>query len=208
MNSIYQFIIKPIGERYNNKINVNNKELIINSSISDHKFINRTAEVVSIPLGIKTPIKKGDNVIVHHNLFRRYYNMKGKSVNSSKFFKEDLYFASSSQLYLYKRNDKWITNENFCFVKPVFENNDFKDQKLKKNIGILKYGNSSLEALGITPGDLVGIRSNREFEFVVDEQLLYCMESNDILIKYEHKENQREYNPSWAESSGRINQSC
>jgi len=34
MNSVYDFIIKPLGERYNNKVNIDNKELIINSSIS------------------------------------------------------------------------------------------------------------------------------------------------------------------------------
>ena len=50
MDSLYQFIIKPIGERYKNKINIENKELIINSSISNHKFINKEAEVVSVPL--------------------------------------------------------------------------------------------------------------------------------------------------------------
>jgi hypothetical protein len=27
------------------------------------------------------------------------------------------------------------------------------------------------------------------------------MQSNDILIKYEHKGNETEYNPSWAKSS-------
>ena len=68
MNSLYEFIIKPIGERYNNEIKVKDKNLILNSSISNHKFINRTAEVVSIPLAFKTIIKKGDKVIVHHNL--------------------------------------------------------------------------------------------------------------------------------------------
>ena len=67
MNSLSQFIIKPIGDRYDNKIKVDNKELIINSSISDHKFINRTASVVSIPLGLKTNIKPGYKIIVHHN---------------------------------------------------------------------------------------------------------------------------------------------
>ena len=40
MQSLYQFIIEPIGERYNNKIKLDKKELIINSSISDHKFVN------------------------------------------------------------------------------------------------------------------------------------------------------------------------
>ena len=204
MNSVYDFIIKPLGERYNNKVNIDNKELIINSSISDHKFVNRLAKVVSIPLAIKTNIKINDIVIVHHNLFRRYYNMKGESVNGSKYFKDNLYFASESQIYLYN-NGIWNTNKDFCFIKPLQENNEFSVEKVKKNVGILKYGNSSLEVLGITTGDVVGFKSNREFEFVVDKQLLYCMESNDILIKYEHEENQREYNPSWAESGRRIN---
>jgi len=130
--------------------------------------------------------------------------MKGKSVNGSKYFKDDLYFASESQIYLYN-NGIWNTNKDFCFIKPLQENNEFSVEKVKKNVGILKYGNSSLEVLGITTGDVVGFKSNREFEFVVDKQLLYCMESNDILIKYEHEENQREYNPSWAESGRRIN---
>jgi len=195
MNSLYQFIIKPIGERYKNTINIENKELIINSNISNHKFINREAEVISVPINYNTLIKKGDKIIVHHNIFRRYYNMAGKSVNSSKYFKDDLYFAVPSQIYLYYKNNKWNTNENYCFIKPILE-----DKKILKNTGILKYGNSSLEVLKINPGDTVGFKPLREFEFLVNSELLYCMESNDIVIKYEHKTNQKEHNPSWAKS--------
>ena len=196
MKSLYQFIIKPIGERYKNKINIDGCELIVNSTISSHKFVNREAEVVSVPLIYNTKIKKGDKVIVHHNLFRRYYNMKGKSVNSTKYFKDDLYFAVPSQVYMYYQKNKWIPNENYCFVKPLLE-----DEKIVKNKGILKYGNSSLEVLKINPGDIIGFKPLREFEFIIDNELLYCMESNDIVIKYEHKTNQEEYNPSWAKSS-------
>ena len=196
MKSLYQFIIKPIGERYKNKINIDGCELIVNSTISNHKFVNREAEVVSVPLIYNTKIKKGDKVIVHHNLFRRYYNMKGKSVNSTKYFKDDLYFAVPSQVYMYYQKNKWIPNENYCFVKPLLE-----DEKIIKNKGILKYGNSSLEVLKINPGDIIGFKPLREFEFIINNELLYCMESNDIVIKYEHKTNQEEYNPSWAKSS-------
>ena len=196
MKSLYQFIIKPIGERYKNKINIDGCELIVNSTISSHKFVNREAEVVSVPLIYNTKIKKGDKVIVHHNLFRRYYNMKGKSVNSTKYFKDDLYFAVPSQVYMYYQKNKWIPNENYCFVKPLLE-----DEKIIKNKGILKYGNSSLEVLKINPGDIIGFKPLREFEFIIDNELLYCMESNDIVIKYEHNTNQKEYNPSSAKSS-------
>ena len=77
----------------------------------------------------------------------------------------------------------------------------YKNTKLVKNTGILKYTNSTLEALKINTGDLVGFKSNREFEFIIDNELLYCMESNDILFKYGNKQNKKTYNPSWAKSS-------
>ena len=201
MNSVYQFIIKPIGERYNNELNIGDKKLIINSSISSHKFVNREAEIIAVPLAFETELEKGDKVIVHHNIFRRYYNQKGKSVNSGKYFKEDMYFASEDQIYMKKVNNDWRTLKEYCFIKPVVNKNSSSLSKLKECVGIVKYGNNVLEALKISEGDLVGFKKNREFEFLINDQVLYCMESNDILIKYEDKRNETEYNPSWANSS-------
>ena len=104
MNSVYDFIVKPIGNRYNNSKKINNKELLLNTSIEEFKFINKLAEIVSTPLAFKTKIKKGDQVIIHHNVFRRYYDIKGQEKNSSKYFKDDLYFCQIDQIYLYKNN--------------------------------------------------------------------------------------------------------
>jgi len=201
MNSVYQFIIKPIGKRYDNELKVGDKKLIINSSISSHKFVNRKAEIVAIPLAFETELKKGDKVIVHHNIFRRYYNQKGKSVNSGKYFKDDMYFASEDQIYMKQVGNSWSTLKDYCFVKPIVDKDSSSSSKLKECVGIVKYGNNVLEALKINKGDLVGFKKNREFEFLIDGEILYCMESNDILIKYENKGNETEYNPSWANSS-------
>ena len=201
MNSVYQFIIKPIGKRYDNELKVGDKKLIINSSISSHKFVNRKAEIVAIPLAFETELKKGDKVIVHHNIFRRYYNQKGKSVNSGKYFKDDMYFASEDQIYMKQVGNSWSTLKDYCFVKPIVDKDSSSSSKLKECVGIVKYGNNVLEALKINKGDLVGFKKNREFEFLIDGEILYCMESNDILIKYENKGNETEYKPSWANSS-------
>ncbi len=73
-------------------------------------------------------------------------------------------------------------------------------QKERSLAGILKYGNKSLEDLKITPGDLVGFKPNSEWEFLVDGERLYCMKSNDIVIKYERKGDEEKYNPSWSQS--------
>lgn len=201
MNSVYEFIIKPVGNRYSNELTVGDKKLIVNSSISNHKFVNREAEIIALPLAFKTKLKVGDKVIVHHNLFRRYYNMKGKSVNSTKYFKDDLYFASPDQIYMKRTKDSWETLNEYCFIKPVVDKSSSSLKKLKECIGIVKYSNSTLEALKIHKEDLVVFKKNREFEFLIDNEVFYCMKSNDILLKHGRKGNETEYNPSWAKSS-------
>lgn len=201
MRSVFDFIIKPIGERYNNKVKVGDSELIVNTSIETFKAVNKLAEVVAIPLAFETDIKVGDMVVVHHNIFRRFYDIKGKQKNSRSYFKEDLYFASADQIYLYGKSGNWKALNDRCFVKPIKNKSSFSLQKEQNLIGILKYGNSSLNELKINPGDLVGYKPYGEFEFIVDGERLYCMKSNDIVIKYEYKGDEAEYNPSWTKSS-------
>ena len=53
-------------------------------------------------------------------------------------------------------------------------------------------------------GSLVGFSPSSEYEFVIDNDRLYRMRTNDITIKYEYKGDEVEYNPSWAESCGRT----
>ena len=133
-----------------------------------------------------------------HFLSNAFYDVR--DVNSMEKFKDDLFFCQPDQIYLYKKVVKWNTFGERCFVMPVKNNNALELQKEKKNVGILKYGNKFLEAQGINEGDVVVFPNNREFEFLIDKQRLYCIHNDDILIKYEYKGNEEEYNPSWAKS--------
>ena len=75
MRSVFDFIVKPVGDRYDNKIKVEGKDLILNTKIESFKSVNNLAEVVAIPLAYSTDIKVGDLVIIHHNVFRRFYDL-------------------------------------------------------------------------------------------------------------------------------------
>jgi hypothetical protein len=156
--------------------------------------------VVAIPLAYKTDIKVGDTVVIHHNVFRRFYDIKGKQKNSRSYFREDLYFVDLDQIYLYKTDTEWKSFGDRCFIKPLKNIDHLKLDKERKLIGILKYGNDSLKELKINPGDLVGYTPFGEYEFIIDNQRLYCMKSNDIVIKYGYKGNEEEYHPSWERS--------
>jgi len=201
MRSIYDFIVKPVGKRYDNEKKVGDKTLITNSSIESFKSVNNYAEVVATPLAYETGISVGDIVVIHHNVFRRFYDMRGNQKDSRSMFIDGLYFVAPDQIYLYGNTKKWKTFNDRCFVIPIKNKDSFSLEKEQELIGILKYGNSSLQALGINPGDLVGYTPGSEFEFVVNEKKLYCMKSNDIVIKYEYQGDEEEYNPSWSKSS-------
>jgi hypothetical protein len=201
MRSLYDFIVKPVGSEYDNEVTIGDKSIILNTKIESYKFVNNVAEVLEVPTAFKTPVKKGDLLVIHHNVFRTFYDVKGVKKKSRSSLGDGIYLCALDQAYLYKRNGEWKSINNRCFIKPLESKDSLEVVKERKLIGILKIGNSSLEALGITEGDTVGYTPNGEYDFIVDEERLYCMKSNDIVIKYGHKENQAEYNPSWASSS-------
>ena len=193
MKSVYNFVVKPKGERYNNKKKVGDSELIINTEIYNHQYVNREAIVISIPIIGNTDIKPGDTVIVHHNVFRRWHYIKGVEKNSKSYFNEDTYFINHDQIFLYKRDKKWIAPKGYCFVKPLKAIDQFNIESEKPLQGIVKYSDGTVEV-----NDLVGFRPSSQYEFIVDSERLYRVLSNFITIKYEYQGNEEEYNPSWA----------
>jgi len=197
MKSLYHFIIKPLDKRYENIKKVGNKELVINSSIENHIFVSKRALVVSTPAAYDTKIKAGDEVYVHHNILRRYYDQKGMERNSGTYFKNNLYFCSLEQIYMYNLK----SHLNYCFIKPIKNQNILDNIKEKPNVGIVKYSNNALEAAGVTSGTLITFTPNSEFEFIIEGERLYCMKSNDIALTHEYQGDEKENNPSWAKSS-------
>ena len=196
MKSVYNFVVTPKGKRYNNTKKVGDSELILNTEIYNHQYINREATVISTPIIGDTDIKPGDTVIVHHNVFRRWHNVKGIEKNSRSYFNESTYFIYHDQIFLYKRDKEWIAPKGYCFVKPLKAIDKFNIESEKPLQGIVKYSDGTMEV-----NDLVGFTPGSEYEFVVNNERLYRVLSNLITIKYEYQGDEEEYNPSWAKSS-------
>jgi len=193
MESVYNFVVTPKGDRYNNTKKVDGGKLILNTEIFNHQYVNREAIVVSTPIVGQTDIKPGDTVIVHHNVFRRWHDVKGREKNSRSYFNESTYFIAQDQIFLYKRDDEWKAPKGYCFVIPLKATDQFNIESEKPLQGIIKYSDGTVEV-----NDLIGFRPGSEYEFIVNGERLYRILSNFITIKYEHQGNEEEYNPSWA----------
>ena len=195
MKSPFDFVISPIGERYNNTVKVKDVDLILNTEIYNHQFTNRMAIVKSTPSAYNTEIKPGDIIIIHHNVFRRWHDMKGIERNSRSYFNENTYLIKPDQIFLYKRKNTWRATKGYCFVQPIKERNYLGDNKEEQCIGIIKYTDGTYEK-----EELVGFTPFSTYEFVIDGKRLYRVMNKFITIKYEYQGNEEEYNPSWAES--------
>ena len=98
MKSPFYFIVKPVNnKRYSNTIEVGERELVVSTSQEDHMFSNRFAEVVATPVKYDGEIQKGDTLLVHHNVFKLYYDMKGREKSGKSFFKDNLFLLDEEQ---------------------------------------------------------------------------------------------------------------
>jgi len=195
MRAYKDYIVSPIGERYNNTKKVDDKELILNTEMFNHQYVNRNAKIIATPLLFSSPINVGDEVIIHHNVFRRWLNVKGIEKNSRSYIGDNKYIISEDQIFLY--NGKAMPG--YSFVKPIKSTNAYHynlDLDIEKPlVGIIKYSDGTYnkeELVGFTPGS--------EYEFVVNGERLYRVMNKFITIKYEYQGNEEEYNPSWAQS--------
>lgn len=191
MHSLDCFIVKPLGgKRYNNTESIDGKEFILSSSQEDHTVTNREALVVGLPLrNYNGPIKEGDTVIVHHNMFRIYYDIKGRERSSSNHIIEDFYTLEQDMTYLYKSpGGDWKSPAPYCFVEPISKstNNKLESTGSYEDLwGILVYKNDEQEELNC--GDLVSFKPDSEYEFKIDGKKLYRMRTNSICLISENK---------------------
>ena len=69
---------------------------------------NRYGEVIAVLIGYDGPIEVGDTLLVHHNVFKKYYDMKGREKSGPCHFRDDIFMVEPDQFFLYKHKDKWI----------------------------------------------------------------------------------------------------
>lgn len=177
MRSPESFIVTPKDRKYKKGKQYGNVEFETVTSIEDAKDVSKEGIVVALPLVYNGEIEIGDEVIIHHNIFRDYYDQKGVMKHSRAYLYEDLYTAIPEEVFLYKKNGKWKANLNVCFVKPITEDNiSILEGGYLPHTGTIYLSNNHKcnSPIGFTP--------ESEYEVWVDGVMYYKMTDVDICI--------------------------
>lgn len=185
MRSPFYFIVKPSGgRRYDNVRDFGGIEFIISSSKEDHRVSNRFAEVIEVPSGYDGEIKAGDTLLVHHNVFKFYNDMRGRERSGRSFLGKDLFFVDEDQFFMFHNGVEWKSMGKYCFLIP----SEKKDYYLHKTgsdeplVGKIKYITPYLADAGLSVGDEVVYTPGTEYEFEIDGERMYRMNSKNICI--------------------------
>lgn len=178
------FVIVKAHSSYNNTLN----GIIINDSIETVGNINREVEVVTHPKFVN--VRKGDNLIIHHNILRRKYDIKGNIINSNFWIENDLYYVPLSEIFMIKEGDIWKAFSPFVFVKPLRKEiniTNFQLDQLHQHVGVIKYSNDFLIDKGFVEGNKIIFNKNSEYKFNIEGEELYKMTTSDVLLKLDEE---------------------
>jgi len=185
MKSPFGFIVTPVNDtRYDNVKKIGEVDFITSSSKEDHTVSNRFANVVSTPINYDGDVKVGDILVVHHNVFKYYNDMKGREKSGRSFLKDNLFIVEPTQFFMYQQNGKWKSHLDYCFIKPSSKEESiiFNNDRHQALTGTVEITNPELTDLGVKKGNKVCFKPESEYEFKIDDKILYRMKSKNITM--------------------------
>ena len=188
MESLH-YILLETERNYNNTEKLGDLDIVVNVNIDDVASINRRCFVKSAPSS--SSLKKGDEVIVHHNIMRDSVKNDGTIDRGVNFIEEGVYFCEENEVIMKRIAGKgdWICLHDFVFIKPI----PSEDIKIGHGLVLvpdarkgmmhfraeLAIGNKKLKEINV--GDRIIFAKFSQHEFLIDGELLYKCEVQDIL---------------------------
>ena len=169
-------------------------ELYVDAKFND--FNNRTTEgpVVCVPFKYDTGVEVGDTLYFHHLV------VLGGDNNGQIFTEEDNTYivnydpkhAISNQAIAYKskKDNKIRCLTGWCLLKSTEQ----EELSLKSDVieiveleeklptkGEVVYTCKEADEIGVTPGDIVGFKQNRDYRITIDGQEYYRTSAEDLM---------------------------
>ena len=168
-STIY-FLLKPKG----------GSQYVDNAvSIESADDVNRIGIVLSTPPGYEGIIEEGDEVVVHHNVFRRTYTSGGIPKESFNYISENLFFVYPETIFMVikaKTNEIQAVYPN-VFVQPTDDNYD-----LSKSVANVRYcSDKTIEELGIEKDSTVALKNYSDYKFRILGELFYKIHQSQII---------------------------
>ena len=211
------YFLVQVEKPYNDTIELNGKEIMLNITFDPYKFARQYGVVyetpVWLPNGLEFDVKKGDKIYFHHLVtgsvgavtidkkFKRESSQDYKSENLISWIDDkNVYKVHWNQIYARVRKGKLKMLHHWNFVEQKVESEESIKTKsgifIKPEIeditlhGIIRYMNNWLKEQGVNIGDEVVFSENSEYDMTIEGKKLLRMRNQDILALVDNERKQ------------------
>lgn len=193
MKSIHNFIVKVDKTTQDTLKTDSGLELYIDTKFDEFKHRTTEGEVLAIPDKQETDVQVGDTLYFHHhvvvdggmpiNEFEKWYmviyNPHRAAYNQAIAFK-------SKETGKINSVTGWALLEPSEKDDPGPEEGAIEVVKLKEDpvtTGVVSFPSEELNAIGVSDGDVVGFKKNRDYRIKIDGKEYYRVAVTELLYK-------------------------
>ena len=193
MKSPLNFIVK-IDSTTNNKMKTESGlELYVDTKFNEFDHRTTEGEVLAVPEKRDTPVEVGDTLYFHHHVVLDG-GMPISELDKWYMVIYNPHQAAYNQAIAYKSKKTGKVNpiKGWCLLEPDEEDRERRVEseievvKLKETpvtTGVVSFPSKELDDIGVSDGDVVGFKKNRDYRIKINEKEYYRVAVTELLYK-------------------------
>ena len=193
MKSPLNFIVK-IDSTTNNKMKTESGlELYVDTKFNEFDHRTTEGEVLAVPEKRDTPVEVGDTLYFHHHVVLDG-GMPISELDKWYMVIYNPHQAAYNQAIAYKSKKTGKVNpiKGWCLLEPDEEDRarrvESKIEVVKQNenpvtTGVVSFPSKELDDIGVSDGDVVGFKKNRDYRIKINEKEYYRVAVTELLYK-------------------------
>lgn len=192
MKSLEHFIVEIEKELQDTITTESGLELYVDAKYNEFEHRTTEGKVLASPLKYETGAKAGDTIYFHHHVVINGGSPLCKEDNQYVVNYNDEH-AAANQAIAYKdcSTGKIQPIKGWSLLEPVAQDDSGPEGvievvKLEEDPvreGVVSFETPELDELGVSPGDTVGFKKNRDYRIKIDGKEYYRVAVSELLYK-------------------------
>lgn len=192
MRSLNNFIVEINKELNDEIVTDSGFKLYVDTKYNEFEHRTTEGKVLATPIKFDTGVKSGDTLYFHHHVVINGGSPLNKE-DKQYVVNYDEEHAAQNQAIAYKKGEegKVYPLYGWALLEPVKE--DVKRPEgvvevvsLEENPvtqGVISFPTKQLEEIGVSDGDVVGFKKNRDYRIKIDGKEYYRVAVSELLYK-------------------------
>lgn len=192
MKSLKNFIVEIEKELKDEIITDSGLKLYIDNKYNEFEHRTTEGKILSVPIKYDTGAKDGDTLYFHHHVVINGGSPLNKK-DKQYVVNFDAVHASQNQAIAYKDQDSGEISplDGWALLEPVEKDDPGPKGSIEvvelteKPVteGVVSFPTKDLDEIGVSDGDVVGFKKNRDYRIKIDGKEYYRVAVSELLYK-------------------------